>query len=264
VHVDSRQLSLFTAILSALVSFCFLAVPTGLPQAVQNYQRALACLCLCCTAVGWPFFNRASRKADGVECPERFERYQSALNRAAAVTVADCDREVVVNWWGEVEPLIHEMRMVGPARSKYCFATRCCIAGFDHYCPFLRNSVSQDNYAAFAATVLLATIASGSLVGIALSVLRAGLCVLPAYCVMLWFGGFALSGLVLCVTHCCLAWQGCTMNELVQVSKGRTPAYMFDQTSGNFNNPYRKGCVRNVQARLCPGSSEPTTGGGFV
>lgn len=263
VQVDSRQLSLFTALLCALLSVLLIAVPTGLPQAVQNYQRMLAYLCLCCTVIGWPCFYRASRRADGVECPERFAQYHSACNRAAAVTVADCDREES-NWWGEVEPLIHQMGMVGPARSKYCFATRRCIAEFDHYCSFLRNSVSQDNYPAFAATVLLATVACGCMFGIAVSMLRAGLCVFPAYFIILWFGAFTFSGVFLCVTHCCLAWQGCTMYEMYEVTNGRMPAYMVDQALGDFKNPYRKGCVQNVRARLCPRSSKTAVVDGVV
>lgn len=142
--------------------------------------------------------------------------------------------------------------MVGPPRSKYCSATRRCVPVFDHYCTFLRNVVGQDNYAFFGGTVISATVACGCLSSIGASLLRAGHSTIANFCVTVWFGMFALAGSLLCSLHLFLACRGLTMNELIQISEGRMPAYLIDAKDGTYSNPYNNGCFSNLRSRLFP------------
>lgn len=251
VQMEPRLLSLWTGSLSIVVSIVFIAWHIEYQtQAAADSRRFLAFLALSCTLVGWPCFFRASRKPCGVERIENGESYQAALACAAAVAAEDCERQVF-NWWGEAGPVIHQLAMVGPLRSKYCSATRRCIPVFDHYCTFLRNPVGMENYCAFAATVVLATTACTSLSLISLSLMKIGSGGVLVACVALWFGAFALAGLALCTVHLMLACRGWTTHELIQVVRSRTPPYMIDEETGAYSNPYNNGCVRNLIARLC-------------
>merc|ERR1739848_366745 len=81
------------------------------------------------------------------------QRYIAALDRVAAMTSADSDERPCGTWWGESSPLVHQLKIVVPPRSKYCNATRKCIPIFDHYCVFLRAPIGRDNYAKFIAVL---------------------------------------------------------------------------------------------------------------
>lgn len=252
VHVDARQLSLFTGSLSIVVSFFYLVAPSFYDSAVHPAcQRGLAAIALLCNLLGWPCFLRASRTPTGADCDRRRCRYKDALDRAAAVT-ADDSREQICNWWQEREPLIHQLAMVGPMRSKYCSATRRCILVYDHYCSFLRKPVGQSNYAAFAWTVTLATITCSCLVAIALLPRRESHEDLLSVCVSAYFGTFVVSGLTLISIQLLLACRGLTMNEFIQIARGRTPAYLIDESSGLYLNPFDTGLLRNLIRRLHP------------
>ena len=51
--------------------------------------------------------------------------------------------------------LCHTCHIVKPLRSKHCKIQRCCINKFDHFCPFVFNTVSRDNYKYFMGVVCL-------------------------------------------------------------------------------------------------------------
>ena len=43
----------------------------------------------------------------------------------------------------------HTARLRKVARSKYCTTTKCHVARFDHYCPWINNAVGEENYRVF-------------------------------------------------------------------------------------------------------------------
>ena len=45
-----------------------------------------------------------------------------------------------------------------PLRSKHCKIQRCCIHKFDHFCPFVGNTVGRDNYKFFISLLVMHTI----------------------------------------------------------------------------------------------------------
>ena len=48
-----------------------------------------------------------------------------------------------------IHNLCHTCRVRKPLRSKHCKIQRKCVNKFDHFCPFVFNTVSRDNYKYF-------------------------------------------------------------------------------------------------------------------
>jgi len=178
-------------------------------------------------------------------------KYDSALVRAAAVTAADAGKRGV-NWWDETGTIIHQLRIVGPERSRYCTATRRCIPVFDHYCVFLRAPVGRDNFAAFFATLVLVVIALTCLLCAAIFELTSWRRFWPvSVLVILYFGPFVCMWSGRIAGDLLQIMAGLTSYELIQM-KRQCPAHLVDKNTGEFSNPYNKGFVQNLRARLCP------------
>merc|ERR1712032_431246 len=110
-------------------------------------------LCIATDVLGFVCFFKASGMSPGrvdSQSSRCRERYKAALRRAAMTEEHDTR---TVNWWGERAPVIHQLQIVGPPRSKYCKALRECVPIFDHYCDFLRNSVGANSYPLFCAVI---------------------------------------------------------------------------------------------------------------
>eukprot|EP00408_Alexandrium_pacificum_P013458 CAMPEP_0171222310 /NCGR_PEP_ID=MMETSP0790-20130122/35198_1 /TAXON_ID=2925 /ORGANISM="Alexandrium catenella, Strain OF101" /LENGTH=193 /DNA_ID=CAMNT_0011688253 /DNA_START=19 /DNA_END=598 /DNA_ORIENTATION=- len=153
--------------------------------------------------------------------------------------MADAGRKAG-NWWGERAPVIHQLSIVGPERSKYCKATRQCIPLFDHYCAFLRNPVGQDNYAAFISTIVWSAVSCVCLAQAAAILFYGclgGSIIWFAVGTALYFGFFACSWMMLLTYHLYLAYEGLTTWEMLQFSRKEPPAYLLD-ADGVYSNPY--------------------------
>ena len=46
-------------------------------------------------------------------------------------------------------PLCHTCRIVKPLRSKHCSVRKKCVPMFDHYCPYIGNTIGGGNYLQF-------------------------------------------------------------------------------------------------------------------
>jgi len=171
------------------------------------------------------------------------------LSHASGITVDDAD-DKGRNWWRERNPLIHQMAMVAPARSKYCSATRQCVPIFDHYCVFLHNPVGRDNYPAFFATIVLAGLASSCLFASGVVLLVAKKDLVFAFFAVSIFGVFTCLWVSMTYFHTMLARWGLTTHEFILCRK-RVPAYLMDEERG-YVNPHDLGWVRNMLGRLCP------------
>merc|ERR1712107_546700 len=67
----------------------------------------------------------------------------------------------------------------------------------------------------------------------------------------LWYGFCAGSFFLLVGFHLYLNFIGMTTWENLQMGR-RPPAYFVDAETGKFSNPYNKGFVRNLCARIGP------------
>lgn len=274
--MEPAQISVVSGILAIIAAVVLLGLPSSSWSAgagredVASVCRILAAVSLVCTLGGSFSWCRAAHRAPGhvdESSPSLQSRYAAALDRAASVTAGDAGCKAN-NWWGERAPVIHQLAIVGPERSKYCSSTRQCIPLFDHYCVFLRNPVGQDNYGAFLSTIMWSAISCICLMQAAVLLYYRcpeGPILWFATCTALYFGFFAMMWMMLVTYHLYLAHQGLTTWEMLQLSRRGPPAYLLDAETGAYQNPYDRGFVRNLSARIFPrrSPSEGEGGEGF-
>eukprot|EP00929_Paragymnodinium_shiwhaense_P083533 TRINITY_DN44566_c0_g3_i1.p1 TRINITY_DN44566_c0_g3~~TRINITY_DN44566_c0_g3_i1.p1 ORF type:complete len:519 (+),score=69.96 TRINITY_DN44566_c0_g3_i1:60-1616(+) len=258
VHVLPRQMCLTAGLFAiAVAAECY--------RVADDEVDCILCLTsLVCTTLGCLCYFATMVSSPGVvnaECADRRARYRAALEKIAAVGTNS--KEAHGSWCSEVGPLIHQFQIVGPPRSKYCAATRRCVPLFDHYCAFLRCTVGRDNYGYFFGTIVISTISCGCLAALAFRALTEAndlLRRLPqesvlfsdglAVVVVLIYGGFAALWVILLFFHTGLACNGLTTYETLQINDGRRPSHLTDPLTGEYRNPYNRGCLLNLYYRL--------------
>ncbi|XP_078718997.1 palmitoyltransferase Hip14-like [Lampetra fluviatilis] len=184
--------------------------------------------------VMWYAFLRASLSDPGF-LPQNNPDYDHAIKQMARY--ADCEHAA-----SALSRLCHTCRLVRPLRSKHCRVANRCVDHFDHYCPYVYNTVGFRNRFHF-----LGFLASMSL--------NCWLGVHMAWSVLSWYGRDLLlfAGLLfLCVfgtisggmTIACLYMAGTnsTTNERIN---GMRYDYMKDE-HGRFFNPFDRGVVANL------------------
>lgn len=213
--------------------------------------RIMSVVAFISTVCGAISFYRASNMSPGsIEASaSRRQCYEAALSHASGITADDAD-DKGTNWWQERNPLIHQMAIVAPPRSKYSSATRQCVPIFDHYCVFLRTPVGRDNFPAFFATIALAGLASVCLLASAIVLIVAKKDLVFAFFVVAIFSVFSCLWVSMTYFYIVLARWGLTTHEFLLCRK-RVPAYLMDKERGYFN-PHDLGWARNLLGRLCP------------
>ncbi|XP_062839713.1 palmitoyltransferase ZDHHC12 [Anolis carolinensis] len=107
-------------------------------------------------ALMWFFFLRASIMSPGF-LPRDTDEYYMVMRQVDSL-----------NCWEEGKVLLsrlcHRCHLVKPLRAKHCHIVNRCVAGFDHYCPFIYNNVGYRNRPYFVG--FLATMCLNSLSGI--------------------------------------------------------------------------------------------------
>lgn len=246
VHVGPKNISVFSGYLAIGIA-CVLFVHES-----STFIRLLLLASLIFTGLGSTYFLRASWSSPG--CIDNTQkslkaRYEAALNHASSITVKDAGWNSS-NYWGEHGPMIHQLSIVGPLRSKYCNARRECVPMFDHYCAFLRNSVGEGNYAFFFATTVWSTASCLCLTSAAVLIaqMEPGGWFWVALCTAVYFGAFALLWIMLTTYHLNLARHGLTTWEMIQLTR-KAPIYLLNE-AGTYSNPYSRGFWRNLLARL--------------
>jgi palmitoyltransferase ZDHHC13/17 len=124
-----------------------------------------------------------------------------------------------------------------PIRSKHCKILGRCIHKFDHFCPFVGNTVGRDNYRYFvgllavhiACAILWEITAYWYSCRVTVSWLFVAFMVYSA----LW--AFALCGLL--NYHCTLIMQNMTTNEQIGLHK----YVYFKNSMGLIHNPFDRG-----------------------
>ena len=76
----------------------------------------------------------------------RDERGDDALQAAADGTYTDAS---------QMPALCHTCRIVKPMRSKHCTIAKRCVPMFDHYCPYINNTIGGGNYIYFVRFIAL-------------------------------------------------------------------------------------------------------------
>jgi len=230
------------------------------PQPAEDARHSIAYWGLIFAVATFVFYFRALSipfKEIPKTSKDLQDGYAAAILTAAQVGEDAEDTANRSNWWagqrGLRSPIFHQVSAIGPERSKYCSASRAILSEYDHYCVFLRRPVARENYGAFLGTIILAAATCVCVTLLALSLFMVD--ETPTVTCALLGVYYAFSSccfFILVSFHLYLNLVGLTGWEMIQL--GRTPpVYLFDST-GSFSNPYNKGFVKNLCARICPGT----------
>ncbi len=80
--------------------------------------------------------------------------YDKALDRIAEMLNSDTPATAKAGLAAGMPTVCHTCHVVRPLRSKHCKVMRRCVHKFDHYCPFVYNAVSRDNYKYFIGVLM--------------------------------------------------------------------------------------------------------------
>ena len=145
--------------------------------------------------------------------------------------------------------LCHSCRVRRPLRSKHCKIQRRCVNKFDHFCPFVGNTVGRDNYMYFFGLLICHMVAGSMWLATVVYLMRResvswSLLIFALYS----FGWmFMLAGLL--QYHSYLIMNNLTTNEHINAHKY---SYLKSEI-GAFDNPFAKGgCGSNVMDGLFP------------
>ena len=144
--------------------------------------------------------------------------------------------------------LCHSCHIVKPPRSKHCRIMRRCVLVYDHYCPFVGNTIGMYNHAYFYMFLNSIVVAIGTALFLEYILFRRGgvigfgIILLSAYLSII-----LLSVGTLAVTHCIFFIQNMTSNEFENIKR-----YDHFWREGAYFNPFNRGTVMNCQMRCCP------------
>jgi len=165
-------------------------------------------------------------------------------------------------WAGNWGQLCVSCKIVRPLRAKHCSVTDRCVECFDHFCPWVGNTIGKGNRFLFLAFLLVETVAMSS--GLAVAIVRMHQVTkssewsategIPWILAFLVGDGFMLIGVAaLMATQASQVARNVTTNELAN-----WPRYKYLRApDGSFRNPFDKGCRTNCTETACP-SQAPT------
>ena len=176
---------------------------------------------------------------------------------------ANNDNINVIN--NEQMQLCHSCHIVRPLRSKHCRVQRKCILLFDHYCPFVGNTIGLYNYPHF---YLFLVFLSTSIIGFILTSLhyleqrmykRGAFEDLDVIILLLFISLFFIPSFGMTIYHTCLAIKNLTTNELQNwrrydylLSPSSSSSSSSSQNNTIFYNPFDKGIINNIHQRFFP------------
>ena len=145
--------------------------------------------------------------------------------------------------------LCHTCRVVRPLRSKHCQALKRCVNKFDHYCPFVSNTIGRDNYKYFIGLLFMYEVCAflweTTATYYILRVHSSGWIIAFGIYTIMWI--LLVGGLLF--FHSQLLIMNLTTNEYINISKYP----YFKNPAGFIDNPFSspKTCT-NVYDGLCP------------
>lgn len=155
--------------------------------------------------------------------------------------------------------LCHTCHVARPHRSKHCRVSRKCILLFDHFCPFVDNTVGLYNYKyfyMFLLTMVLAEIAWFVALIMYTSRYKSAhgsvhwlvLCLGIEICIIF----FPVAGLLIYHTQLCFA--NLSTNEHMNLRKYKY-LYPMINNKRQYRNPWDKGYVGNFMDRMNPSTA---------
>lgn len=161
-------------------------------------------------------------------------------------------------WCGNWQQLCVTCKIVRPLRAKHCSVTDRCVEVFDHYCPWVGNTIGKGNRHTFLVFLWLELYALLASCGVAVSQLRAAVLAgswserLVWMMAFLVIGGFVtISVAVLAVAQASQVARNVTTNELANWHRYK---YLQDG-SGGFSNPFNRGIRANCIEAFHPAST---------
>lgn len=188
---------------------------------------------MCLTAPAAAVYDEKCRNKEG-----DITEYENAL---AKIGTANNDIDI--------PNLCHTCRVRKPLRSKHCKFQRRCINKFDHYCPFVYNTVSRDNYKYFTGCISVHMVVSVCWMVTAGYFVRRE----EASYFFYFFAFFLFMWMVmvggLTQYHTTLIIKNMTTNEHINSAR-----YKYLQNSyGIFDNPFDRGDqAKNIMDGLFP------------
>jgi palmitoyltransferase ZDHHC13/17 len=182
------------------------------------------------------------------EINKKITRYNEALN----IIGNDPSSQAALSY-----NLCHTCHVVKPLRSKHCKIQRCCINKFDHFCPFVYNTVSRDNYKYF-----MIVINSHAIVSILWFITSMFYCQrvdnigFKLYAYIAYLGAWSMAIGSLVKYHSDIIVGNLTTNESINLAKYK---HFFDNNH-RFDNPFDlKNSFDNVTDSLFPSTVQVYT-----
>lgn len=181
------------------------------------------------------------------------QMYEDTLESLADETAYVGERQIPVE---RPFQLCHTSHVARPHRSKFCRVSRKCVLLFDHFCPFVNNTVGLYNYKYFYMFLLTMVLGITSFLGtlvIYSSRYKAEHGSLPWFVLIL--GGqiclilFPVGGLF--VYHTQLTLMNLSTNEHINMRRYK---YLHPVINGRrmYKNPWDKGYLGNIMDRFYP------------
>ena len=144
--------------------------------------------------------------------------------------------------------LCHSCHIVRPTRSKHCRVMRRCVLMFDHFCPFVGNTIGLNNYFYFYLYCIFFVVADILLC--TTSVLFYDRVGFDWYTVIvsIYIGMYLFPSGFMTFYHTQLIWRNLTTNE-------HENAHRYDHfknENGRFHNPFDQGLLHNCYIRCVP------------
>mmetsp|Transcript_133691 Transcript_133691/g.198727 ORF Transcript_133691/g.198727 Transcript_133691/m.198727 type:complete len:660 (+) Transcript_133691:163-2142(+) len=176
--------------------------------------------------------------------------YEETLDSYADITNA--------NQMDRLQPLCHTCHIARPLRSKHCRVVRKCVLVFDHYCPFVDNTIGLMNYRFFYLFLTFMTLAGCSFIltlYMYLSRYKANGNSMPWMTLLIGLEvsitTLPLGGMFAYHTQLCMV--NLTTNEHLNVRKYK---YLYPTSSKSgkrhYRNPWFKGWMGNFMDRMQP------------
>jgi len=146
-------------------------------------------------------------------------------------------------------PLCHTCHIARPLRSKHCRVQRKCVLLFDHFCPFVGNTVGMHNYKWFYIFLLAMVLCYiGFFITFGIYMRRLDKFDTFLFLKACFTGLPAIPAIGMLIYHTQLSMVNLTTNE--HQNLGRYP-YLLNE-HGQYKNPFFRGVVRNFLDRFSP------------
>ena len=147
--------------------------------------------------------------------------------------------------------LCHSCHIVRPTRSKHCRVMRRCVLMFDHFCPFVGNTIGLYNYLYFYLYCVFFVLADFGIMMMSLLYHRRVGFDWYNVLVSTYVGLYVFPSFFMVVYHSQLIRKNLTTNEHENAFRYEH----FKDENGRFQNPFDQGILHNCYIRCFPGKS---------